>query len=342
MYGVNKTLMANKEINSIIQLKNGNNQFLNTALQPDGRFVYSNLIFYDTAKFYYQVNNDKRQALSTRASFEIRNSFLRDPLRYRPDSSLLLSVTIPDPVVVEKNAEIYKEQLSQEELNKVKVLKDITITTRKKTKEEVMDEEYSSGLFSGSNAKIMVPDDDPSSLGARNVFEYLQSKVAGLQIIPNGGDYVIRWRGSTTSLFVNEMNADVTQLQNIPMSDIAMVKIFPPPFFGAVGGGSGGAIAVYQKKGASAMQAIKGLDHVTITGYSPIREFYSPDYSKPDEKADPDLRKTLYWNPFVITDKKNRRILLPFYNNDITKKIKIIIEGCDEEGKLTRIEKVLQ
>lgn len=342
MYGVNKTLMANKEINSIIQLKNGNKQFLNTALQPEGRFVYPNMIFYDTAKFYYQINNDKRQALTTRASFEIKNSFLKESLRYKPDSSLLLSVTIPDPVVQARNTEIYKEQLTQEELNKVKVLKDVVITTRKKTKQEVMDEEYSSGLFSGSNAKIMIPDDDPSSMGSRNVFEYLQSKVAGLQIIPNGGDYVISWRGSATALFVNEMSADVTQLQSISMSDIAMVKIFPPPFFGAVGGGGGGAIAVYQKKGASAMQAIKGLDYVNITGYSPIREFYSPDYSKPDDGGNPDLRKTLYWNPFVITDKKNRRILLPFYNNDITKKIKIIIEGCDEEGKLTRIEKVLQ
>jgi hypothetical protein len=55
-----------------------------------------------------------------------------------------------------------------------------------------------------------------------------------------------------------------------------------------------------------------------------------------------DYRKTLYWNPFVITDKKKRRILLPFYNNDITKKLKIILEGCNEDGKLTRVEKILQ
>jgi hypothetical protein len=125
------------------------------------------------------------------------------------------------------------------------------------------------------------------------------------------------------------------------MSDVALVKVFPPPFFGAFGGGSGGAIAIYLKKGASLNQS-KGLDFATVTGYSPVKEFYSPDYSKSDQPIEPDYRTTLYWNPFVLTDKNHRRILLSFYNNDITKKLKVIIEGCNEDGKLTRVEKIFE
>ena len=141
---------------------------------------------------------------------------------------------------------------------------------------------------------------------------------------------------------MNEMEQQAEVLQNIPMSDIAMVKIFHPPFFGAMGGGPGGAVAIYLKKGAAAYQSVKGLDYISVPGYSPIKEFYSPDYSNPNAYDSTDLRKTLYWNPFVVTDKKTRRIFLPFFNNDITRRMKIIIEGCNEDGKLTRVEKLIR
>ncbi len=112
---------------------------------------------------------------------------------------------------------------------------------------------------------------------------------------------------------------------------------------GSAGGGSGGAIAVYLKKGGSQNTDIKGLGFINIPGYSAIKEFYSPDYSQADQPTDEsDYRTTLYWNPFVITDKTHRRILIPFYNNDITKKIRVIIEGVNAEGKLTREEKVFE
>lgn len=340
MYGVNKALMANKEMISIIQLKNGNKQFLNTAMQPDGKFTFPDMIFYDTAKFYYQVNNDKNKSLTTRADFDIKTSFLKEALRQKPDSNLSLRLAPPDTIVLTKNKEIYKEQLSRAELSKVKTLKEVVVTTNKKSKEQILDEQYTSGFFSGGQGHTFSPEDDPAFSAALNVLQYLQGRVAGLQI-SMGSPVTATRRGSTTSFFLNEMPVDADMVQNTPMSDVAMVKVFDPPFFGASGGGAGGAIAVYLKKGANTSDA-KGLDFINIAGYSPAKEFYSPDYSKPNQSTDNDYRKTLYWNPFVITNKEHRRIFLPFYNNDITKKIKIIIEGCNEDGKLTRAEKVLQ
>jgi hypothetical protein len=124
------------------------------------------------------------------------------------------------------------------------------------------------------------------------------------------------------------------------MTDVAMIKVFRPPFMGAFGGGSGGAIAVYNKKGAARTSDVKGLDRTTIVGYTPVKEFYSPNYPTDQANSDPDVRTTLYWNPFVLTDKTHRRLFLTFYNNDVSKKFRVIIEGCNDEGKLTRIEKV--
>ena len=139
------------------------------------------------------------------------------------------------------------------------------------------------------------------------------------------------------------MNTDVSMIQSTSMNDVAMIKVFRPPFFGASGGGAGGAIAVYTKKGAQANSNIQGLNFVAVSGYSPVREFYSPDYSSPTaDKNKNDYRTTLYWNPYLVFDKSNRRLLLTFYNNDNCKKIRVVIEGINEEGKLTREEKFFE
>ena len=38
-------------------------------------------------------------------------------------------------------------------------------------------------------------------------------------------------------------------------------------------------------------------------------------------------------------DKNNHRTTIQFYNNDITKKVRIVLEGMNEDGKLARIER---
>src|SRR5476649_2918248 len=86
----------------------------------------------------------------------------------------------------------------------------------------------------------------------------------------------------------------------------------------------------------------KGLEVATLAGYTTYKEFYSPDYSVPATSTDPDIRTTIYWNPYVLTTAKNRVVKLEFYNNDLSKKLRIILEGVNADGKLTRIEKVIQ
>ena len=56
----------------------------------------------------------------------------------------------------------------------------------------------------------------------------------------------------------------------------------------------------------------------------------------------PDVRTTLYWAPYILTDKANHKASFTFYNNDISKKYKIVLEGFNEEGRMTRVEKIVQ
>ncbi len=142
------------------------------------------------------------------------------------------------------------------------------------------------------------------------------------------------------------MQVDASQLQSVATTDIAMVKVFRPGSGVGFGGGSGGVIAVYTKKGGDNKKTdpnFKGLPRSLITGYSMPKEFYTPNYlDNNPANAREDLRTTLYWKPYVLTDKETRRVNIDFFNNDISKKLRVVLEGFNEDGKLTHIETIIQ
>ena len=139
------------------------------------------------------------------------------------------------------------------------------------------------------------------------------------------------------------MQTDPGQMKNINVADIAMVKVFSPGSAAGISRGGGGVIAVYTKKGRDKKPdpSIKGLDMARIPGYNAVREFYSPDYLINPEPETDDIRTTLYWNPYLLGSKKERKFNFTFYNSDVTHHIRIILEGIDENGKILRIEKLV-
>ncbi len=342
--GLMPSELVGKDLTMILQTKKNNTQVLSVPVNQKGEFSVNNLIFYDTAKMYYQINNDKNKKLTSTASFDFRNSFIRFP--DKPFANLLpvLKPVLPDSSAQKKNERIAK--LRRDEFfegQKVKTLEGVEVTSRKISVEQQMDKEYTSGFFSGGDGYTFVTADDNLAASSMSVLDYLQGKVAGLQISttgPSGGS--LSWRGGTPALFLNEMNADVSLIQSTPMSDVAMIKVFRPPFMGAPGGGSGGAVAIYTKKGAARNSEVTGLSFTNVVGYTPVREFFSPNYDAGADRNKGDFRSTLYWNPYLVFDKFTRRLLIPFYNNDNCKKIRVVIEGVNEQGKLTREEKYFE
>src|SRR6185295_4793775 len=109
---------------------------------------------------------------------------------------------------------------------------------------------------------------DPTAQSAPNIFYYLQGRVAGLQISPaglNGGG--ARWRGGPVAFFLDEMRVSAQQIASIPMTNIAIIKSYPPPFVGAAGGG--GAIAVYTRRGGEVNYLPPNRQVFKVRGYTP-------------------------------------------------------------------------
>ncbi|MBO9198940.1 MULTISPECIES: hypothetical protein [Niastella] len=335
----------NTQINVFLQAKDSSRQLFFLSIDSSGKFQQDGLVFFDTVSVFYQFNNNKY--LANKSVVNFTNGTHKSPTLIKPDSAWRVPMPI-DTSLLSRGKYFASEadRLRPELEKKIKTLETVTVKAKTKTKIQQMDERYTSGLFSGGDATTFDLTDDVAALGAMNIFTYLQGRVAGLQIQAGGGQTSLQWRGATPSLFLNEMPVDVTAIENIPVTDIAYVKAFRPPFFGAVGGGAGGAIAIYTKKGgdvSSNTSNIGGLDKSRLSGYAVPKEFYSPDYSKEVTNADlPDIRTTLYWQPYILTDKSNHKITLTFYNNDVSKRIRIILEGMNEEGQLTRVEKIIE
>jgi hypothetical protein len=142
------------------------------------------------------------------------------------------------------------------------------------------------------------------------------------------------------------MQVDASQLQSVSVPDIAFVKVFRPGSGVGFGGGAGGIISVYTKKGGDTKTndpTFKGLPRAPLIGYSMPREFYTPNYLENNSNNErEDLRTTIYWKPYVMTDRQSERVNIDFFNNDITKKLRVVLEGFNEDGKLTHLETIIQ
>ncbi len=332
------------QLNFITVGKDSAKNLFFTKVEKDGSFEEPGIFFFDTVKVYYNFNGKNKLAENTQVKFD--NGLLRKE-NYTTISYLN---NTPKDIWTDSiaNARMNYFLSEQEKLRRAMAsatLQEVTVKAKVKDPLKIMDERYASGLFSGGDGYSFDLTDE-KTMGAIDIFTYLQGKVAGLQISNAGsGSPGLSWRGGTPTLFLNEMQSDVGLVKSLSVTDIAYIKVFRPPFFGAAGGGAGGAIAIYTKKGTDSRKSdpnSKGMDITTLAGYSRFKEFYSPNYEKPSNSFDTDIRNTLYWNPYIITNKKTPRYKVEFYNNDISKKLQIVLEGVNGDGKMVRIVKMIE
>jgi hypothetical protein len=342
-------ISKDETLNVILSKKDSSTQMLSVPHLTGGKFGITGLMFYDTAKAFYMFN--KNHNLSNEAAVTFNTGVIRGGKTSKPLTKPFDGWTAEDSLYLQRNRYIAQEAVRVKPIDdqKIKTLESVTVKGRVKTDAEKLDERYASGMFSGGDAYTFDLVNDPYAVAMQDIFQYLQGKVPGLQIVTGngpGGTPSLQWRGGKPTLYLNEMQVDASQIQSTPVSDIAMVKVFRPGSGVGFGGGSGGVIAIYTKKGGDNKGSdanFKGLDHTLLVGYSIMKQFYSPDYSQSTSQNElEDIRTTLFWKPYVLTDKDNKRISIQFYNNDISKKLRVVLEGVNEEGKISHIEKIIQ
>jgi hypothetical protein len=132
-----------------------------------------------------------------------------------------------------------------------KTLNEVKISGVKKTPIEKFNDETSSGFFKDINEKTIDCLTNDNILSFPDCISYLQSQVAGITTATEKfGNTAIKWRGhQMKAFFIDEIPVDIDQVLGMNTADIAMIKVYAPPFFGAGGNGDGGALAIYTRRG---------------------------------------------------------------------------------------------
>lgn len=173
---------------------------------------------------------------------------------------------VADTIIHERNIPSKQDSLKFKEPS---ALPNVVVIGKKKTQGEVFNQTYSTAIFQDMNERVYSLLDDPTANSGGDIFQYLQGRVAGLQINNQfGGDPTANMRGSDMYFYLDEIRVEGSTLSTVPISDIAIVKVYPPPFFGNPGGG-GGAIAIYTRRG-DYVQAGSGKHIFQVKGYTPI------------------------------------------------------------------------
>lgn len=311
--------------------KGGIPRFIRT--DTSGYFKMDSMIFYDKMKILFSdVRGNKSKFITVKLDSDSLNRKYNVPSVEMPFDSTIDANTA-------KMMSAYNDYSKAEGLT----LENITVKARQKTEQEKLDEQYASGLFAGGiNGRTL---DLRNENFSGSIFQYLQGRVAGLMVSGTPGNYVLSFRGggfggNNVSLFLDEMATDASMIESIPINQIAMVKLLPNSV-AAPGGGT--ALAIYTKKGNDLSAALESpTDIITYNGYTIVKEFYNPDYDKQPANEKADNRLTIAWQPAVFVADVNPIIPVIFYNNDRTKRFKIVAEGVTNDGKMLMIEKIIE
>lgn len=361
-----KKIAKDEMVNLLVRTKDSTSNFY--LIRPDekGLLKMAGLIFYDTAKIYYSFNTNKQY--NKQMAFSTFNNSLIQPLElhnYFDHLSKDTAGTSLSPV-----AAFYKYNIADKAnlaLQNIKTLESVVIKSGgwhnwKNTPIVKLDERYATGMFSsGGNSFAFDVLHDDQAWGKIDIFNYMTGKVPGLSVgYPRGlatgmqrsfvYNQLTNEMGSNGVLvFIDERQVEISQLEMTSVSDIAYIK-FIPQFMGSVNVDAGTsiinpALCVYLKKGDDMIDRRPKLTDpgiVKVVGYSPVKEFYSPDYSQTVNMIGNDSRSTLLWVPYIFTKKNYTTVPISFYNNDFSKKIKIVLEGVNDEGKLIHVERIIQ
>ncbi|MFN3666077.1 MAG: hypothetical protein ACK4S0_07960, partial [Sediminibacterium sp.] len=362
------TVVTEGHVSFIIKTDDSTTIMASAMLTDKGEFLLDGLSFQKKATFYYQGTNKKKETFIVDVAL---NPSYIDSLKqsgYKPSMNL-------DTISLNANASglaaFLYGKLKGIDTTAGVYLGNVTVkgVRRKISKTDSLNLEYASDIF-----KLGRSIDPGETSFATSIWQIIQRSVPGISVTGDMINPVVRFNrfqgldalsenNNTSYLnatgsgeddfgtmmierngvtyFLNEMNVSMDVISTINVNDVALIKVYAAE--GTALGASGPAIAIYTKKGAVNAKNIydKSFSSVQRTGYSLVRSFYSPLYTREKQPEDAlDSRETLYWNGFVKPG-KDGQYRLQFYNNDFGKNKKVTIQGIGTKGELIFTEIIL-
>jgi hypothetical protein len=307
-----KTVGKGAAERSIVKIMTMTGEAKTVNADTAGRFYSDDMMFYDSMSFVFQTENEKGK---------------KKPYKFILDHSAPPPISnYPFTSFVAFNADEYLRQNTQHQVittmtSDAKMLKEVEVTASR------IDVIKQRGALIGNPHDVMVVGKEAETYS--DIFLYLQSRVAGLDVSGTPGNMTVKIRGNPPALLVNGAVVPIESISMINPSMIESVEVVKGP--AAARYGAVGAINVNLKPGAWEREPV-GVNNAKIYGYDSPREFYSPRYDVQDDRHNQtDNRTTLYWNPKVKVDEKGNATV-SFYTADANSRYRIVFEGITPDG----------
>ena len=342
----NKEALENGRLNLYVEAEDSTTQNYEVKVNAAGKFRMDSLLFFGKAKLYYAYTDSKEKPKP--ALVILTDNTLAKLITVLP-GTMLNNVMVRDINTTRSKEEINTRYgYVKSRLDEVKELEQVTVhAVSNKKPIDIVNEKYTTGVFRSPGKVNLDNINQPANDKSLNAVDYIKNRIQQIEI--QGGNIVNRKNMSLISgqkwavgVFIDEAPATVLELRLLRADELALVKFYEAGFVGVGSNFPGGALAVYTKDRSNEDVKPDKLSFVEYNGYSISKQFYAPDYNNADQKHPvSDSRTTLYWNPDIYTDGETTSMKLNFFNNDFSKKFKIVIEGFDATGKLIHLEKVV-
>ena len=324
--------------NAQIRLTSIKNRFsADTVSDAAGHFTFSNVNFADTGKVIINA-----QKANGGKNVKIVITKPQSPPMDNPNG-----ISYTDPGIPEKVLTTLKKDYVSGQQQKITQLKEVNILSKGKRNEffnpTLSDNMRFSGNLNGPGHADQVFLGE-KLIGCTKLSECLIGRLFGVTW-RNGVPYNLRASGHLSntppmSLIVDGSQRSMNDLDNINPDDVYAIEVLTSGGNLSIYGSSaaGGMLIVTLKRGGGhndTSKTVNGLVTYNLPGYYKARDFYSPKYDAKNTLDIPDSRKTIFWDPDVITD-ANGKATINFFNANSKGTYRLVLEGIDEDGNLGR------
>ncbi|MES2426458.1 MAG: carboxypeptidase regulatory-like domain-containing protein [Bacteroidota bacterium] len=314
-----------------------------TTADINGRFKFDGIFMTDSIKFTIQARNGKSDKVKVILDTISKVKLAKN--RNMPDVSTNITGTLKAYLDnIKKEDDIY-ERTGQ--LDKVHRLREVRINARKARQSDAGITPQ--GMFKVPEAsadKVIYVDPDEASRYL-TLASYLQGRMQGISVVQGEYGSALQELGARATgkegiaLYIDGRKlidagatAEALDGSYLP-EDIAKIQIVRTnramvSFLG------GPAVLILTRLGTSRKEYNPATVNVSPKGFNRVREFYSPRYDRPgNANSQPDLRTTVYWNPYLKTDETGKTSF-NFFNADGPGTYRVVVEGINADGQLGR------
>ncbi|MFN8251148.1 MAG: hypothetical protein U0V75_04640 [Ferruginibacter sp.] len=333
--------VMNEKITVLFQLKDSSRILTEVKTDSAGLFRLKSLYYFDTAKVFYHITNNKNAPVKIDVDFKRIDHFSIYNGVLSPTGFTLVQRNKTDsiPQRVKDYAAALKHV--QTIADGFKTMDAVVVKANIRSKTEALDRRLSSPMFRSPGEMVIDFINEEQDLGGSTILEWLGGRVAGVMPDGSGG---VTIRGQRPAVYIDEFldDGDPSRLSGIPYTEIAMVKVIRNSYL--IGASGTPVIAVYTKRPDMYPASDFNRPQVTakrLPGYIAADIFKPLSYGKSmTSRTGYDSRSLLYWNDNITPE--NGESTIRFYNNDISKKLRLLVIGFTARGGLVYLEKTIE